>query len=290
MMAIIAIAHNTFLESVRKLELVLFLVLGSLLVLSVCYLSTNDQALSTIIRFMNEQQYVEVTSPSGVWDTSQQVEKNILSYLKASGMFFSEVFALIIAFAMTLFLIPGEITSGAILNILPKPVQRFEYIIGKFLGVFVVVTFAWFVMGLELFLFFTARERAVDSYLVTAIFLLPLKYAIFIAFMIALTTRMPSIIAGVISLVFFISGHVSSKIQDFYLDPEIAFTGIMKYMAMIAYFVIPHLHPVFSGTILDPNENVLETWDKVFAWALYALFYLAIILMIAIFSFRRKSL
>jgi len=290
MMAIIAIAHNTFLESVRKLELVLFLVLGSFLVLSVCYLSTNEQALGTIVRFMNDQSYVEVTSPGGVWDTSKQVERSILAYLKASGMFFNEVFTLIIAFAMTLFLIPGEIASGAILNILPKPVRRHEYIIGKFLGVVIVVTFAWIVMGLELFLFFTLRERMVDKYLITAVLLLPLKFAIFIAFMITLTTRMPSIAAGVISLVFFVTGHVSSKIQDFYLDPELAFKGIMKYLAMIAYYITPHLHPVFSGTMLDPNENVLETWDRVFLWAVYAIFYMLIILSIGIFSFRRRSI
>jgi len=290
MMAIITIAHNTFLESVRRLELILFLLLGTLLAFSVCYLSTNEQAINTIIRFMGEQSYVNVNTPGGIWDTQQVVVKNILSYLKASGMFFSETFTLIIAFAMTLFLIPGEIASGSVFNILPKPVRRFEYILGKFFGVFVVVTLSWFVMGFELFIFFLFREGAVDTYLLTAILLLPLKFGIFIAFMLALTTRLPSIFGGIISLGMFLGGHISSKIQDLYTDPEIALHGILRYLAIFTYYVIPHLHPVFSGTIMDPDQNVLDTWTKVAVWGGYAILYTVILLLIAIFSFQRKSL
>ena len=290
MTPITAIAWNTCLESIRKLELVLFLILGSMMIFSICFLSSNEKALGIIIKFMGEQEFVNVYSPAGLQETDDLIRANILSYLKASGMFFNEIFTLIIAFALTLFMIPHEINTGAIQYILPKPVQRHQYLIGKFLGVFLIVSLCWIIMGLELFFFFTFKEGAVDPYLLTAIFLLPLKYAIFIAFMVALTIRMPVIVAGIISLIFFLGGHVSSKLQDFFLDPELALDGILKYAAMVAYYLIPHLYPVFSGTIMDKNENVLETWAAVGSWAGYAVLYTVILLIIAIISFRRKSL
>ncbi|MBU1022704.1 ABC transporter permease subunit [bacterium] len=290
MTPIAAITWNTCLESIRKLELVLFLVLGSLMIFAICFLTSNEKAVGIIIKFMGEQEFVNVYSPEGLQETDDLIRANILSYLKASGMFFNEIFTLIIAFALTLFMIPHEIATGAIQYILPKPVQRYQYLIGKFLGVFLIVAFCWLIMGLELFLFFTFKEGAVDPYLLTAIFLLPLKYAIFIAFMVALTLRMPVIVAGMISLIFFLGGHASSKLQDFFLDPELMLEGVMRYVAMVTYYITPHLYPVFSGTLLDKNENVLETWAQVGSWAAYAVLYTVILLIIAIISFRRKSL
>jgi ABC-type transport system involved in multi-copper enzyme maturation permease subunit len=290
MMAIAAIAYNTFLESIRKLELVLFLVLGSTLIGAICYLATNEQAIGLINKFMGEQQFVNVDSPGGILIVNEPSLLATLSHLKASGMFFNEVFTLIIAFALTLFMIPHEISTGAILYILPKPVQRYQYILGKFFGVFAIISICWFLMGLELFTFFSIMQGEVDKYLLTAIFLLPLKYAIFIAMMVALTTRIPPIVAGIVSLIFFLGGHVSAKLQDLFMDPALALEGFMRYAAMFAYYIIPHLYPVFSGTMMDPNENILETWTQVCGWALYAVLYVSILLVIAIISFRRKSL
>ncbi len=290
MMAIGAIAYNTFLESIRKLELVLFLVLGSSLIISICYLTTNEQAIGIIIKFMGEQQFVNVDSPGGIGLNNDAMQYDILSYLKASGMFFCEIFTLIIAFALTLFMIPHEISSGAILYILPKPVQRYEYLLGKFFGVFAIVAICWFLMGLELFAFFSIKEGHIDNYLVTAILLLPLKYGIFIALMVALTTRIPPIAAGIVSLIFFLGGHVSAKLQELFMDPNLALEGFMRYAVMFAYYIVPHLYPVFSGTIMDKNENVLETSTQVCGWGLYAVVYIAVLLIIAIISFRRKSL
>jgi len=289
-MAIAAIAYNTFLESIRKLELVLFLVLGSTLIGAICYLATNEQAIGLINKFMGEQQFVNVDSPGGILIINEPSLLATLSHLKASGMFFNEVFTLIIAFALTLFMIPHEISTGAILYILPKPVQRYQYILGKFFGVFAIISICWLLMGLELFTFFSIMQEEVDKYLLTAIFLLPLKYAIFIAMMIALTTRIPPIAAGIFSLIFFLGGHVSAKLQDLFMDPALALEGFMRYAAMFTYYIIPHLYPVFSGTIMDENENILETWTQVCGWALYAFLYISILLVIAIISFRRKSL
>lgn len=205
-------------------------------------------------------------------------------------MFFCEIFTLIIAFALTLFMIPHEISSGAILYILPKPVQRYEYLLGKFFGVFAIVAICWFLMGFELFAFFSIKEGHVDNYLLTTILLLPLKYGIFIAFMVALTTRIPAIAAGIISLIMFLGGHVSAKLQELFNDPNLALEGFMRYAVMIAYYIVPHLYPVFSGTIMDKNENVLETWAQVCGWGFYAVMYMSILLIFAILSFRRKSL
>ena len=108
--------------------------------------------------------------------------------------------------------------------------------------------------------------------------------------MVALTTRIPPIGAGIVSLIFFLGGHVSAKLHELFSDPNLALEGFMRYAVMVAYYIVPHLYPVFSGTIMDKNENVLETWSQVSSWALYAVFYIVVLLILAILSFRRKSL
>ena len=115
---------------------------------------------------------------------------------------------------------------------------------------------------------------------------MPLKYAIFTGFMVFLTVRMPALVAGLISLLMFIGGHVSSRIEDFYEQ----FTGFMLYLLKLGYYILPNLSPVFSGTILDRDVNLFENYMSIYWWVTYAVIYTIILLILAVFSFRRKSL
>lgn len=287
MMAIFAIAYNTFLESIRKLELVLFLLLGAILVGIICFLTTDENAMNVIIKFMSTQEMVDLQAPMALFqDEEAYVASKAFDYMKSSAMFFNELLTMIIALLITIFMIPREISSGAVLYILPKPVQRYQYILGKYFGALAIVTACFWLMGLEMLIFFAITEGAIDPRIIEALLVLPLKFGIFIGFIILLSIRLPSVIAGIIALLLYIGGHVSERISDMFEE----FSGLFLIMLKIGHFILPNLSPVFSGTIMDPEHNLFETYMSIYVWSGKAIFYNAVLLVLAILFFRRKSL
>lgn len=286
-MAIAAIAYNTFLESIRKLELILLLLLGAFLVGIICYLSTDDQAMGLISRFMSNQQIVDLQSPNVLYEGNDAwVEHKMLAYMKSSAMFFNEILVMIIALSISLFLISSEITSGSILYILPKPVQRYQFILGKYFGAFAIIVACYFLMSLEVIVFFSLKEGFVDRLLIEALLLLPLKFGLFVGFMILFSTRLPGVIAGILTLLIYIGAHFSSRIEDLYEY----FSGFFLYCLKLANFILPNLAPAFSGTIIDPDANLFENYSSIWGWIISIVIYNIILLILAVLAFRRKSL
>ena len=125
-----AIAGNTFTELVRQ-KVFHFLLLFALLVI-------GSSSLFAKISFQEEFQM-----------------------LKDVALGSMSVFLSLLAILATAMLLPSDIENRTIFTILSKPVPRHEYLLGKLLGVFFMLTLSTILMG-ALFLFvLLLREQAV---------------------------------------------------------------------------------------------------------------------------------
>ena len=125
-----AIAGNTFTELVRQ-KVFHFLLLFALLVI-------GSSSLFAKISFQGEFQM-----------------------LKDVALGSMSVFLSLLAILATAMLLPSDIENRTIFTILSKPVPRHEYLLGKLLGVFFMLTLSTILMG-ALFLFvLLLREQAV---------------------------------------------------------------------------------------------------------------------------------
>jgi hypothetical protein len=127
---IFAIGRNTFTELVRQ-KVFYFLLLFALLVI-------GNSAFVAKFSFQEEFQM-----------------------LKDVALGAMSVFLSLLAILATAMLLPRDLEDRTIFTILSKPVPRYEYLMGKLLGVLILLTVSTLVMGFLFLMVLLLREQAV---------------------------------------------------------------------------------------------------------------------------------
>lgn len=199
-------------------------------------------------------------------------ESNFQRYFKEIGISFAYVFSVIIAVTFASRQVPQEIETKSIYHILARPVSRFEFIIGKFLGVFFVSAASFFlfyaVYGASLLLrkdFSTPPVLFAEGF-VLHIFLL----AFFSALTILLSLFLSAASNAILSLIIYFGTNWFGA-------------------TFPAYIYFPH------PELFDIRDKIVHSWDIVPAWAMsflaiYALIYTALFLFLSYAVLRRRNL
>jgi Cu-processing system permease protein len=303
-----AVALNTLKESISKLEVVTLFLIGAVFVIMFNSFWHVPAVQTAVMAFFEEtrpaveesagsEEYtgrLEIeTSPQSTRFTGQDIQKgNLRLRVQVAAFLFGEFFIALICFALGIFLLTGEIQRGAVLTVLPKPIGRGEYVLGKMLGGWLIVVICFEAMCLIALLFalpYIGTPLDNIPNILHAMLLMPVKYAILIAMITYLSLWLPEAAAGFIGLAMFVAGHFSEKILDLATD-EFAAMPLMSQGFKASYALIPHLTWVFSPSILDPNWTDFTTPGPALEWLFWAIIYFAIVAALAVFSFRKRSL
>lgn len=215
-------------------------------------------------------------------------DRGIVRYLKEICLLLIWVSGLVIAITCTARQIPAESEQRTIFPLLAKPVTRWQFLLGKFLG-------CWLVTGLALAVFYLffgmlsgTREEHwhVLNYL-QAGWLHWMMLGIVIAFTLfgSIVFAAPSsngticfvCAAGILTL-----GRHLNKVALGLAEPlQTALYGV--------YFVIPHLELFDVRDLIIHNWGLIE-WGVVALASLYAAAYTAFFLFAAWLIFRRRAL
>src|SRR2546423_15115422 len=141
---VFAIAHNTFREAVRNK------ILYALLVFAI-----------GVIRF---------ALPLGQMSLTEQARVT-----RDVGLAGIELFGILIAVFIGVNLVHKEIDRKTIYALVPKPLYRFEFIIGKYFGILATVAVMVVVMTGILLLVLVAQEAPIEGSLIRAVTLLFLE-------------------------------------------------------------------------------------------------------------------
>ncbi|MDW8322085.1 MAG: ABC transporter permease subunit, partial [Armatimonadota bacterium] len=120
MTAVMAIAYNTVREALSRRVVLLFL-FGALVLI----------ILSPLFSFLSPREE--------------------LTLLKSLGLGVIQLASMFICIVMGISLIPTEIERRTIYTVLSKPVQRYEFVLGKFLGGILTMLFNILFMGIVFF-------------------------------------------------------------------------------------------------------------------------------------------
>ncbi len=223
---------------------------------------------------------------------AQQGAATLQALLWQGAFLFADFFVALIGFILAMVVLPNEINRGVILSILPKPISREEYVFGKAMGIWIIVTGCFLVFALELFaiqsVFNLMAGRAVmDWHFFMAIVLFPLKYATLVLIIMGLTLRMPEVPAAIIGVALFATGHFVDRIYEIATAPnlQIFFAVGLRF----SYWVLPHLSQV-TFSILDRDETMITNWKELWGWVWQITIYNMILLKMLSWLFRRRSL
>jgi hypothetical protein len=230
-----AISSNTLLELVR-LKVFYFLLIFALLII-------GSSAFTAQLTFQEQFQVLKDVSLGAM-----------------------SIFTWLLAVLATAMLLPKDIEDRTLYTILAKPVPRFEYLLGKLLGVLALLFIALsFMAALFVIVLYTRQQTAIaeamhsnppdqvaqavqairnatfTSSLLPCLVVIYLKAALCGAFTLLLSTFATSwIFTIIVSVVVYLIGHVQPIAREYWLATQSAGSGTKIFLALIS-LIFPDL-------------------------------------------------
>ncbi len=258
-----AIAYNTFREAMRSKLLYS-------IVLFACVLILSGLVLGQFV--LNEQ--LRLTRDLGLGGIS----------------FFGVALAVFAGVSM----VYKEIERKTVYALIPKPLHRWQFVVGKYLGMVLTLAVQMGLMAVVLCIALWLQGGAPDAPLCRAILLLFGQVAVIAAVAILFSTFSTPFLSGLFTVGVFIIGRYSNELHAVILaklkeSPELA--KVLLYGS----HVLPDLHLFFvsggtvAGKTVSVNAGDYVNWTYVASASAYGLAYAGCVLALAIWSFSRRD-
>ena len=256
MSRVVHIAANTFREAVR------------------------DRVLYNLIAFA----LLMVGTSVLVGQISIEIEKIVLVNL---GLTAVSLFGLVIAIFIGIGLVSKEIDKRTLYTILSRPVRRWEFIAGKYLGLLMtlVVNAAFMTAGFYLALaLISVRLGKDDAVLLVGIYFIILEFFVVTAITLLFSSFSTPIFAAIFAFALFVIGTFAEDLRNF----AALSTGLTKWLATAAVYLVPNfasLNVISQVAHAQPVSGQLILYNT-----LYALLYSAAATAGAVLIFERRNL
>jgi Cu-processing system permease protein len=253
-MRTLAIALNTFREAIR------------------------NQILYSILFFAVF--VVAVAAILGAASIGDQVK-----FVKDFSLMAISLCGVMIAIALGVNLLQKELGKRTILNILSKPVARWEFLAGKFLGLFATLCLIVSLMCAALILVLAAFEGAADYGLLLASFaaLLELMIIVAVALFFSSIVVTPTL-AGLFTAATFVAGRCCGYIH-FILKHQ--YSDAVKAIARGVYWTLPHLYKFNIADQVVYGDRIEPSYLTVLI--LYAISYTGVLLVLSVILFSQRE-
>jgi len=200
------------------------------------------------------------------------------------------LFGSLTAIFLGVFLLYTEVQRRTIHAIVSKPIERWEFVVGKYLGMAIVLTILVGLFGLAMCGMLTLQGVGVSSAVVKAIVLAWFEVLTVAAIAIFFSSFSTPFLSGIFALAMWSLGRVTPDIQAA-IEHGSAW---IQATARFALEIVPDLH-LFSpsGRLVDSATVSVHgdfiTWGYVGLSALHALGWIAGLLAIACLLFQRRD-
>jgi ABC-type transport system involved in multi-copper enzyme maturation permease subunit len=252
-MKIRAIALNTFKEAIRDRILYLLLFFAA-----VCIIFSRVLALLT------------------VGDRAKIITDVGLASLS--------IFGVLMAILMGTGLVYKEIDKRTIYTLLSKPIHRYQFLLGKYLGLVLTLGVMLVLMTLIFAAFIFLYSLRVDWTFFAAILFIFLELCLITAVAMLFSCFSTPILSTLFSLSFFLIGHLSWGLETLIKKMP---GGAAKTLSRILYLFLPDLENFNFKTEVVHH---LPIPPRIFLYStLYGISYIVFILVLATLIFRRRD-
>ena len=205
--------------------------------------------------------------------------------IKDFGLASIEIFGVLIAIFVGIGLVYKEMERKTIYNILSKPIHRYQFIIGKYLGLTLTLLVEVLTMSIALFCILYFYEGKIAVALLPAIGMIFITLMIITAFALLFSSFSTPILSGLFTLSFFLIGHLTPDLLELGKKAD---SQSLHYLTKALYYIIPNLEYFnLKGQVV--HQVALEKGYLFFA-LLYGLLYIAIILLISMVVFQNRDI
>ncbi len=252
-MKIRAIALNTFKEAVRNKIFYLLIFFG-------VFFSFSSKLISMLT----------------IGDT--------LKILKDVGFASINLFSVLIAIFTGINLVYKEIEKKTVYFILSKPVERRDFILGKFLGLALTMFVALTIMISVFSIFILLLSGTFDPFILLYFIFLFTELLIIISISILFSSFSTPILSSIFTIVLYLIGHVIWTFNEFKYK---LINPIEKFFAYFIYYLFPNLEKFNIKGALVMNDPI--SIKIILSSLAYGIFYISAILLISIHIFKRRE-
>jgi ABC-type transport system involved in multi-copper enzyme maturation permease subunit len=266
MKVILSIATTTVGEAIRRKVLLVILLCG------VLFLSVAPMLGSLTVR-------QETSNLKGL----------MLAIIKLTGA--------LIALVLTIYIIPNEIERRTIYTILSKPVQRWQFILGKYLGAVLSIGLMMLLMTVVLILSFHLVQNGLtlhfDLQTMGEISKGPLAFFLQASLLAAVAIFFSTFVSPTLNFflaggTYFVGIFLSSIYDSFASGPS---QGAMKALAQVMYTVLPNFSFYdIQNPIVNPGQQIQNEQMHFVLITLYFILYAGILLVGSVLIFDRREL
>jgi ABC-type transport system involved in multi-copper enzyme maturation permease subunit len=251
-MRTLAIAANTFREAIRDRVLYLLLAFAILMIASSRILS-----LLTV-------------------GAEEKIVKDI-------GLAAISLFGVATAIFVGVGLVFKEIEKRTVYTLISKPIRRSQFILGKYLGLVMVLAVNVAVMTVVFYLLLTIKGW-MDFAITRAILLIFVELLLVTAIAILFSSFSTPILSSLLTVTFYIIGHLSWGLL---LLAGKLDAGWARALCRFLYLVLPNLDALnVKGMVVHGMHVPL---DQVFFASVYGISYTLIVLALAVLVFRKRD-
>ncbi len=204
--------------------------------------------------------------------------------IKDLGLSAITLFCVLIAILVGGRLVYREVEKRTIYLILARPVRRLEFILGKYLGLMMVLVVSLVVMTAGFYGVMLISRVPVSLYLIWSVVMTLFELAILTAVAVLFSTFVSPIASAVFTFMIYFIGHSTpllKQLAGMFPSP------VIKFFALFAYYILPNLNNFnIKGEVV---HNIPLNFPGLLLSAGYAVVYSATLLMISVVIFNRRD-
>lgn len=194
------------------------------------------------------------------------------------------LFGTLMAILMGTGLVYKEIDKRTIYTLLAKPIQRWQFLLGKFFGLILTLAVMLVLMSLLFLLLVLIHSGRLTWEMLAGLGFIFLELCLITAVALFFSCFSTPILSSVFSLSFYLIGHLSWGLETLISKLQ---SGAGRTAARIVYTVLPDLENFNFRTEI---VHSLPIEPRVMgSAAIYGLFYTAFVLLAAVLVFRRRD-
>ena len=197
------------------------------------------------------------------------------------------LFGVVIAIFIGIGLVSKEIEKRTLYTVLSRPVRRWEFVVGKFLGLtgtLLVNTF-FMAIGVFLALLYVARHlQRGDASILAALYFIVLQFLIVCSLALLFSSFSSPLLSAVFTFALFVIGSLAEDLRSF----AAASKGIAGAIANVAAYLVPNFSAMNVVNQVAHGEAV--SGQLILYNTLYALLYSTMAISGAVLIFQRRNL
>lgn len=262
MTQVLAIARTTLGEAIRRRVLLIILMVG--------------------LSFLIIAPSLSQLTPRGQVDVLRNMTLGILN-----------ITAAILAVTLTVYLLPNEVERRTIYTILSKPVQRWQFLVGKFLGSVVALALMISLMTIVLVVAFALQQGTTNPADIAPLIKTPFMMIFKMSLLAAVAMFFSTFVTPVVN--FFLTGLVyvfGTLLNPFFESITTKKNeGAVNLVGTVSHYVFPNFGnlDMKSGAAIEQQIRGSEA-VYMMNGVIYAVIYCSILIALAVLIFDRKEL